>query len=117
MAAWPSNSSVYVSFAFVQYNQWVCLTTERRAQDLPVEGPIASAQSQIPQCLSSTGETSVCLSLCLFDVRGCVGGEGAIKAVGRYWTPDIKRLSYYGNGSLLDLACTALIVCVCVCVF
>lgn len=38
-----------------QHNQWICLTTKRRAQDFPVEGFIASAQSQITQCLPSTG--------------------------------------------------------------
>ena len=40
-----------------QHNQWICLTTKRRAQDFPVEGFIASAQSQITQCLPSTGES------------------------------------------------------------
>lgn len=43
-------------FVFIsQHYQWICLTTKRRAQDFPVEGFIASAQSQITQCLPSTG--------------------------------------------------------------
>ena len=45
------------TFVFLsQHNQWICLTTKRRAQDFPVEGFIASAQSKITQCLPSTGE-------------------------------------------------------------
>lgn len=46
-----SGSDVCVS----QHYQWICLTTKRRAQDFPAEGFIASAQSQITQCLPSTG--------------------------------------------------------------
>lgn len=44
-----------LSLLISQHNQWICLTTQRRAQDFPVEGSIASAQSQITQCLPSTG--------------------------------------------------------------
>lgn len=46
----------FLYFVFIpQHNQWICLTAKRRAQDFPVEGFIASAQSQITQCLPSTG--------------------------------------------------------------
>lgn len=38
-----------------QHHQRICLTTQRRAQDLPVKGSIASAQSQVTQCLPPTG--------------------------------------------------------------
>lgn len=40
----------------LQYNQWICLTTKRRAQNFPSQGITTFAQSKITQCLSSTGK-------------------------------------------------------------
>lgn len=48
-------SPANVVLAPSQHHQWICLTTQRRAQDLPVKGSIASAQSQVTQCLPPTG--------------------------------------------------------------
>lgn len=57
-ANFTSNVLLTCALCVLQHNQWICLTTERRAQNFPLEGSIASAQSQITQCLPSTGEST-----------------------------------------------------------
>lgn len=39
-----------------QYNQWVCFASEGRAQDVPHQSLVTTAQSEVSQCVPSTGE-------------------------------------------------------------
>ena len=46
-------NEILVSF---QHNQWVCSASEGRAQNVPHQGFVTTAQSEISQCLPPTGE-------------------------------------------------------------
>lgn len=39
-----------------QHNQWVCFTSEGRAQDVPHQSLVTTAQGEVSQCLPPTGE-------------------------------------------------------------
>lgn len=39
-----------------QHNQWVCFASEGRAQDVPHQSLVTTAQSEVSQCVPSTGE-------------------------------------------------------------
>lgn len=46
-------NEILVSF---QHNQWVCSASEGRAQNVPHQGLVTTAQSEISQRLPPTGE-------------------------------------------------------------
>lgn len=39
-----------------QHNQWVCFASEGRAQDVPHQSLVTTAQGQVSQCLPPAGE-------------------------------------------------------------
>lgn len=44
------------TLVFSQHNQWVCFASEGRAQDVPHQSLVTTAQSEVSQCVPSTGE-------------------------------------------------------------
>ena len=54
-----------ISFSPFQYNQWICITTEGGAQDVPAEGAIALAQGEVTERLPPTAGI----------LRGAVSGK------------------------------------------
>lgn len=55
-------------FFSLQHNQWVRITIERRAQDIPAESSVAFTQSQVSKCISPTGN----YRLSILNIMSCL---------------------------------------------